>query len=199
MLTQHLIEKELTVQVNLDSYSYLPLNNEIVNFINAGKTLIEVRGTVSLNSDRKTIEFIRFLRDVTSYGCRIDWSGIADSYFPIDLISHLYPPISMKGIDIDKVNLWQQSYRFGQFYLRKGPNFLNIMDKRNYRSPLTYTIGDPVIYSLFEKLNMPVALNDNELTEIENEALNVLLHHKLAISNNNYVIGLPYRIHKWPV
>jgi Family of unknown function (DUF5825) len=199
MLTQHLIENELTVQIDIEKRSYLPLNNEITQFINNGKKIIEIRGKVSLKNDRNTIEFIRFLRDVTSYGCRIVWSGIADTNFPIELISHLYPPLSLTGIDKDKVEIWQQSYRFGQFHLRKGPGFLKIMDKRNYRSPLTYTIGDPIIISLFERLNMLVALNDNQLTKIEHDALNVLSQHKLVISNDNYVIGLPYRMHKWPV
>ncbi|MFC5775856.1 DUF5825 family protein [Ectobacillus antri] len=193
-------QSNLPLKVNIEEQHQLPSVTEILTFIHQGITRIEVQGAVVLEDSYQSLEFIRFLRDVTSFGMRITWGGYIDNKFPVEKLTHLYPPeLSVQGISTDQVTKWQNSYRFGLHFMRKGPGFILLKDRRPFRTPVTFTIGDPIICSVFEKLTTPLRQTEDTLTDGEIAAIKLLLNHNLVLALSDSVIRLPYRINKWPI
>lgn len=198
--TEDFCQSDLPLRINIEQQYQLPSSKEISTLLHKGITLIEIQGQVVLEDSYQSLEFIRFLRDVTSYGIRIIWGGHIDNTFPIEQLAHLYPPeLSIQGINIERIMQWQNSYKFGLYFMRQGPDFFILKDKRPFRSPVTFTIGDPTMRSTFEKLNAPIKWNDGNLDEAEIAAAKLLLDHCLVLSLADSVIRLPYRINKWPI
>jgi len=188
---------EIPLIINTKNSSKLPTEYDILNFQKYDITKICVEDTIILENSAQILEFIRFLREITSLGIRVSWNGKAEKNFPIKQINHLYPPETLEGVENEKLITWQNSYRYGQFYMRMGLDFIKIKDKRPFHSPLIYTIGDPDIRSILDKFFNPIHIS--KLTDLEKAATSMLLKYNFLLEIDDTFLRLPYRIKKWPI
>lgn len=182
--------------INSENSRSLPSEEEIRNLIiNQKITLVIIKNTVDLDQTTETLEFLRFLRDCTSFGIRIKWKTIISPNIPLENLFHLYPPSYAFQVSEETHERWKKTFEYGNLYFRKGPDFMTIKDKRISKSPLNFTIGDKTIQRTISKIITPtgnLALVDSELA-----AVSLLEEHKLVMTHENTSMFLPYRIRNW--
>lgn len=166
----------------------------------SGVHRIDVAGEVVLAEDggRGALSFIRFLRDSTSAGLWVAWSGTVAEDLDVGLLCHLPPPVLRPGLRRDAPERrWWASHQSGLCYYRVGPGFVQVTDRRPGRMPRNMTVGSPSQLAAFSRFLVPgpVTLVD----DLADAACGELARAGLLLRIGDSAVTLPHRLSCRPV
>lgn len=133
------------------------------------------------------------LREATRFGVSMCWSLSGVPVWKEEAFFHLLPP--SHGVGPQSMRLaerWQQTYRYGAFYLRRGPSFVVLRDSRDPDAIERVVISDghESLLKLYETCRV---------TPGTEEAADALVDNGWAVRVADDIVILPYRIARWPV
>ncbi len=97
---------------------------------------VAVTDEVNLSASRglAVLRFVRFLRDATSAGVWVSWSGKVGKDLDTDSLCHLPPPSSQSEGSgpgpSARPQAWRAGHQTGLCYYRAGPGFVQVTDRR---------------------------------------------------------------------
>ncbi|MGK5693972.1 DUF5825 family protein [Streptomyces sp. URMC 128] len=102
----------------------------------SGARFVSVEPVVDLGGRPGTehmIPVLSFIRELTSYGLEVDWRAQLEPGGPEWWVfSHLFPPAVLEGPRGDEVlAAWRARYHMRRCFLRRGPGFVQIRDRRH--------------------------------------------------------------------
>jgi hypothetical protein len=98
------------------------------------------------------LRFIAELRDETAQARSVEWHAHLEEAVDLRPLYHLYPPSSPPDAT---VLAWRRSFRPGQRYYRRGPDFVVIYDNRSDAGQNELVLAAPEAVTLFERLHDP--------------------------------------------
>jgi hypothetical protein len=147
------------------------------------------------SSAAEDIGLLILLREATSRMIRLSWRLAGVPVIEFRSLVHLLPPIDGDGAEsCSYAEFWRQQYRYGLYYYRCGPGFIQVKDVRPGGPGARMTIEDS---GLFQELVATASVD--QLPEPAVEALNAAIDAGLAISGGANFAILPYRMQHWPV
>lgn len=163
-----------------------------------GYEFVSVQGPVNagLQID-DDLRLLRFLREITSYTIRLEWTLAGRPLLDPAAFVHLVPPTGYAdNVARSCTEAWRDGYQYGAFYYRCGPNFVTIKDVRAAVEAAHLTIeGDSATY--FRALAHGESLTD--LDSHLRDALQDAVEAGLAVQGDKVFLVLPYRMRCWPV
>lgn len=127
-----------------------------------------------------------------SIGVEVDWWLSSISGVPVNSLAHLPPPASVGGRgDMPDLLRWKSTWRYGLFYYRRGPGFVQIRDRRPGQDR-RIILDNPNEVNAFEGLA--------ERSQPMEQALlaTFLAADIIWESPDGTTCALPYRIRTWP-
>ncbi|MFI0351062.1 DUF5825 family protein [Actinomadura sp. 9N407] len=138
------------------------------------------------------LEQLSLVRELTRIGLPAQWTLACDDDFPVSPLHSLYPPSAVVQGDGGAARRWQDSYRYGSLFFRKGPGFIDVRDAR--RAGLRR-----LTFSRQAQLDAVRALDRGATLESVSPAVaDDLRRHRLVTEIGPYLWWLPYRLHRWP-
>lgn len=191
-------QSERSYIINTNYSNGLPSKEEIeILIIDYKITQIIIENNIVLDETTETLEFLRYIRDCTSFGIRIEWKACISQDISLENLYHLYPPTYVSGITEKEHGLWKNSFEYGLLYYRQGPDFITIKDRRVNKSSINFTIGDITLQSIIKKMDIPYLIDSQVIDGKERAAINLLKEHHVVINFKEKALFLPYRIQKW--
>ena len=144
-------------------------------------------------ADPDTIPALSFVRELTSHGVEVDWRArlVADSP-EWWVFGHLFPPSVLEGPRGDEVAaVWRGRYHVGRCFLRRGPGFVQIRDRR-HAGLRRLTISDGGLVSVIDAL-----LADRGADAVPDKAVAAFEKQHLAVRIGGGVWWAPYRLKRW--
>jgi hypothetical protein len=186
MLNMHLGDRVLGVDVA----------DEARQIYQSGARFVSIESVVDLSGRPGTehmIPVLSFIRELTSYGLEVDWrAGLAPDGLEWWVFSHLFPPSVLEGPGGDEVlAAWRARYHVGRCFLRRGPGFVQIRDRR-HGGLRRLTISDDAYVSAIESL-----LADRGADSVPDQAMSVFKKYHLVIRIGGGVWWAPYRLRRW--
>lgn len=146
---------------------------------------------------RALLEAVRFLRDCAACGVTVRWTGRCSDASIANAMTHLPPPLTPLDSQLgEQLSGWRRAYRRGVYYLRKGPGFRIVHDRRSlHQKPLRMVITDERLVDALEA--------GETVIDIEHSPLPAAVHHLaeagLMMAAGGYAVTLPYRLPAWPI
>ncbi|WP_131097482.1 DUF5825 family protein [Streptomonospora litoralis] len=139
------------------------------------------------------IPVLSFIRELTSYGVEVDWRArLAPDGPQWWVFSHLFPPSALEGPHGDDVaSAWRARYHVGRCFLRQGPGFVQIRDRRS-TGLRRLTVSDGALVSAIESL-----MSDRGADSVPDQAVSVFEKQHLVIRIGGGVWWAPYRLRRW--
>lgn len=158
----------------------------------SGVHQIAVTGEVTLRADRglATLSFVRFLREATSAGVWVRWSGTVGPEIDAGLLCHLPPPESPEPA-------WRASHEAGLCYYRVGPGFIQVTDRRPGARPRHAVLNSQPHLDLFGTFLVPAPVPDSD--DVPYAAFDELARGRLLLRIGDNAITLPHRLLCRPV
>jgi hypothetical protein len=138
---------------------------------------------------------LSFVRELTSHGMEVDWRArlVPDSP-QWWVFGHLFPPSTLEGPGGDELlALWRSRYHVGRCFLRRGPGFVQIRDRR-HGGLRRLTIADGEYLAAIEAL-----LADRGAASVPDQVVSVFEKQNLAVRIGGDVWWAPYRLARWPL
>lgn len=162
----------------------------------SGARFVSIEPVVDLSGRPGTehmIPVLSFIRELTSYGLEVDWrAGLAPDGPEWWVFSHLFPPSVLEGPRGDEVlAVWRARYHIGRCFLRRGPGFVQIRDRR-HAGLRRLTVSDGPFVSAIESL-----LADRGADSVPDQAMSVFEKQHLAVRIGGGVWWAPYRLRRW--
>ncbi|HEY9373521.1 DUF5825 family protein [Streptomyces sp.] len=140
---------------------------------------------------RATAEAVRLLRECQSAARTVRWVPDAEPpSFDTALLHHLPPPESGHPA-------WASRYAYGLLYHRRGPDFVQVMDRRDPAAAARFTLDQPALLDAFLAVQEPTALDG--LDAAGREAVALLADERLVLVTDGWAVALPPRLRRWPV
>jgi hypothetical protein len=175
-----------------------PTADWISRLIADGEGRVDVDPEVALD-DREpdaTVDFLRFLRDATTQGLRVNWRARIGTGLSIASIAHLPPPSGGAGLALNPaVSAWRERFRPDAFVWRQGPGFILLMDSRPGAPRRRSRLVDAEVLSLFHDLQTPKKCPGNE----SRSALKALEDEHAVLELGSLVLALPVRQTRPPI
>ncbi|GGT45178.1 DUF5825 family protein [Nonomuraea spiralis] len=143
------------------------------------------------------LEAVRFLRDCAACGTSVRWTGRCSDPSVANALTHVPPPLAPLGAELgEQFGGWRTAYKQGVYFLRKGPGFRIVHDRRSlHRKPLRMVITDE---RLVDALEAGQAVIDIERSPLP-AAVRHLAEAGLIMAAGGYAVTLPYRLPAWPI
>jgi hypothetical protein len=152
-------------------------------------------GTHELVADRpQSADLIRLLRDCASALLTVEWDGHVQ--LPsVRLLTHLSPPGGAAASSSKA--LWHElSSPFG-LYVRHGPGFRLIRDRRAGGAAVNTTLDDPAEVAVYDRLAEVVDVTTVDSRDCE--LISDFVACGLAMSFGTKALALATRFGRWPV
>ncbi len=162
-----------------------------------GRTEVVVEGSVRLDSDIRSLHFIRFLREASAAEVGVTWSAEKLSGIDVSLFVHLPPPVDWTAGAAEHAAQWRNAYRYGSCYYRRGPGFTTVKDTRLDVEGSRFVIDDVRALAAFPEL-LGVADLDAAGASVR-ELVQVLVPERLVLRFGDAATLLPVRMRRWPV
>ncbi|WP_375764746.1 DUF5825 family protein [Archangium gephyra] len=178
-----------------------PSDGEIERLVALGVVEVEVPWWMELGEEQpeQSIHFVRFLRDAMSHGLRVDWRGTLTGETPAWALNHLEPPAS-RGEAAGRLAAWHEGHRYGLCYWRSGPGFVLVKDfRKGEQEGARFTLDDPSALRVFAALTVPRRLGEVAMDAEEQRILAILREEQLALQFGEWLVGVPYRMRRWPI
>ncbi|MFD5464650.1 DUF5825 family protein [Kitasatospora sp. NPDC127059] len=158
---------------------------------------ILVHDEVDLGGDPgATLAFLAFLRVCLEEGVAVRWTATGGSELDTAPLRHLWPPSRIAGLTADRRRAWEEAFRYGLCYFRRGPGFITVKDARAERDVhLMLDHPDLIATFLAGRTPLPVDL----LTETQREAAGLLSAEDLMYGLGDSLLTLPTHMRRWPV
>jgi hypothetical protein len=166
----------------------------------SGVHQIAVTGEVMLTADRglAALSFVRFLREATSAGVWVSWSGLVVPNLDAGLLCHLPPPMSPAGPGERTPGLaWRASHEAGLCYYRVGPGFVQVTDRRPGATPRNSVLNSQPELDLFGEYLRPGRVPDS--SDARYAAFGELASARLLMRIGDNAVTLPHRLLCRPV
>lgn len=164
----------------------------------AGARFVSIEPTVELGAGSaaaETIPVLSFVRELTSYGMEVDWRARLASDSPEWWVfSHLFPPSVLDGPGgEDVLATWRSKYHVGRCFLRRGPGFVQIRDRRHggFRR---FIIADGDYLAAIDAL-----LADRGADSVPDQVVSAFEKQHLLVRIGGGVWWAPYRLQRWPL
>jgi hypothetical protein len=182
----------LTLDSDVKSYPDLKMIKKLISLglkeIHATLYFIQFEPKVALRQ-------VQLLRECVSLGVRICWKGKIDKDFNLKPFFHLPPPISLNASE-SILNDWRETYQFGTFFWRQGPEFIFVKDIRDPKNSAKFIIDDAPMISIINQCLKPTKTNTFKGKELFVEEL---IEEGILFECQDYILTLPYRIMEWPI
>lgn len=172
----------------------------------SGVHQIAITDEVELTADRglATLSFVRFLREATSAGVWVRWSGTVDPDLDTELLCHLPPPSSDSAgsglTESTAGTAWRAGHEAGLCYYRLGPGFVQVTDRRPGAPPRQVVLNAQPRLDLFASHLVPGPVADIADTGgTRSEAYRELVRGRLLLRIGNHAVTLPHRLLCRPV
>jgi len=142
-----------------------------------------------------TLAALSFVRELTSHGMDVDWHArlTADSS-PWWVFSHLFPPATLDGpYAAEALAAWRAKYHLGRCFLRRGPGFVQIRDRR-HQGFRRLTVSDPDHLAAIDAL-----LAGRGRAAVPERIVAVFERQHLVVPVGGDVWWAPYRLQRWPL
>ncbi|MEQ4724358.1 DUF5825 family protein [Nonomuraea sp. B19D2] len=163
------------------------------------RDVVDIPGTIRLDpgSPQEYLEAIRFLRDCAACGVTVHWTGECPTPAVADALTHLPPPQAPLAAGLhEQLRHWRAAYRRGAFYLRRGPGFRIVHDRRPlHAKPLRMIVGDDRLIDAMEAGDEVIRIEDHPVPP----AIRHLVKAGLMLAAGDYALTLPYRLTAWPI
>jgi len=180
-------------ELTLSGRDTLPTREACARLAGDGVARIILAEPIDLG-DPRALAAIRLIRDCVAVGIAVDWRvACAGAVDPAELM-HLWPPAELPGFE-PLLASWRD-FAFGVLYWRSGPGFAMIRDIRPAFDPAWYELEDGASLEVFGRLREP---QPTSVCEQFGTAFSDLRDARLVLTIGDACLGLPYRIHKWPV
>jgi hypothetical protein len=158
---------------------------------------VTVTGEVMLGIDRglAALSFIRFLRETTSVGVWVSWSGTVDPDLVTESLDwqtalyHLPPPSSDSA--------WRAGHEAGLCYYRVGPGFVQVTDRRPGAPPRQVVLNGQPQLDLFTGYLVPGPVP--AAGDARSAAFSDLVRDRLVLRTGDQAVTLPHRLLCRPV
>jgi hypothetical protein len=152
---------------------------------------VVVTGEVILAADRglAALSFVRFLREATSVGVWVSWSGVIDSDLDAWQLYHLPPPSSDSA--------WRAGHEAGLCYYRIGPGFIQVSDRRPGTPPRQVVLNTQPQLDLFTRYLVPGPAADTG-SDTDGAHRDLVLG-RLLLRIGDHAVTLPHRLLCRPV
>jgi hypothetical protein len=152
---------------------------------------VVVTGEVILAADRglAALSFVRFLREATSVGVWVSWSGVIDSDLDAGQLYHLPPPSSDSA--------WRAGHEAGLCYYRIGPGFIQVSDRRPGTPPRQVVLDTRAQLDLFTRYLVPGPAADTG-SDTDGAHRDLVLG-RLLLRIGDHAVTLPHRLLCRPV
>lgn len=171
----------------------------------SGVHQITITDEVLLTADRglAALSFVRFLREATSAGVWVSWSGPVDPDLDTDLLCHLPPPSSDSvdsGLSESAAGTaWQAGHEAGLCYYRLGPGFVQVTDRRPGAPSRQVVLNAQPRLDLFDRHLVPGPVSAADTGDARSEAYRELIRGRLLLRIGHYAVTLPHRLLCRPV
>jgi hypothetical protein len=163
-----------------------------------GARFVSIEPTVEIGPEpgaERMIPLLSFVRELTSYGLEVDWRArMAPGGPEWWVFSHLFPPSVLDGPRADEaLTVWRARYHVGRCFLRRGPGFMQIRDRR-HGGLRRMTVSDDVYISAIDSV-----LTGQGADFVPEPVVSVLEKQNLFIRIGNGLWCAPYRLRRWPL
>jgi len=177
----------------------------------SGVHQIAITDEVALTADRglAALSFVRFLREATSAGVWVSWSGTVDPDLDTELLCHLPPPSSHSSDSADSADsglsepaagtAWRAYHEAGLCYYRLGPGFVQVTDRRPGAPPRQWVLNAQPRLDLFASHLVPGPISATDTGDARSEAYRDLVRGRLLLRIGNHAVTLPHRLLCRPV
>lgn len=166
----------------------------------SGVHQIAITDEVLLAADRglAVLSFVRFLREATSVGVWVSWSGMVDPGLDIELLCHLPPPSSGSAESLAG-SAWRVGHEAGLCYYRLGPGFVQVTDRRPGAPPRQVVLNAQPRLDLFASHLVPGPVPAADTGDARSEAYRELIRGRLLLQIGDHAVTLPHRLLCRPV
>jgi hypothetical protein len=141
------------------------------------------------------VAVLSLVRELTSHGMEVDWRArLAPDGPEWWVFGHLFPPSALDGPGgAEALAAWRAKYHVGRCFLRRGPGFVQIRDRRQggFRR---LTISDGTYLAAIDAL-----LSGHGTDAVPEPVLAAFLKQRLAVRFGSEVWWAPYRLQRWPL
>ncbi|MFF9275066.1 DUF5825 family protein [Streptomyces griseosporeus] len=163
-----------------------------------GARFVSVEPVADLGPDGdpgQTVAVLSLVRELTSRGMEVDWRArLAPDGPEWWVFGHLFPPSALDGPGgAEALVAWRAKYHVGRCFLRRGPGFVQIRDRRQggFRR---LTISDGTYLAAIDAL-----LSGQGADTVPEPVLAAFLKQRLAVRFGSEVWWAPYRLQRWPL
>ncbi|MFH9347768.1 DUF5825 family protein [Kitasatospora sp. NPDC017646] len=158
-----------------------------------GGTIV-VPDEVDLGGDAlAALGFLAFLRVALEEGVPVRWTASGGGELDTAPLRHLWPPSGFAGLPADP---WEEAFRYGLCYFRRGPGFITVKDARaEHDVHLMLDHPDLVTTFLAGRTPLPV----EALTATQRQAVGLLIAENLMYRLGDLLLTLPTHMRRWPV
>lgn len=163
----------------------------------SGARFVSIEPVVDLSGRPGTehmIPVLSFIRELTSYGVELDWRAQLTAPDGPEwwVYSHLFPPSELEGPrGAEALAVWRARYHVGRCFLRRGPGFVQIRDRR-HAGLRRLTVSDGAYVSAIESL-----LADRGADGVPDAAMAAFEKQRLVIRIGDGLWWAPYRLRRW--
>ncbi|MFF9645006.1 DUF5825 family protein [Kitasatospora aureofaciens] len=140
-----------------------------------------------------TLSFLRFLQVALEEGVAVRWAASGGGELDTAPLHHLWPPSRIAGLAAEP---WEEAFRYGLCYFRRGPGFITIKDARA-ENDIHLTLDHPDLIATFMAGRTP--LPAERLTATQREAVGLLIAENLMYRVGDVLLTLPTHMRRWPV
>ncbi len=143
----------------------------------------------------RTTQVLSLVRELSSRGVEVDWRARLVPGGPEWWVfGHLFPPAVLEGPGGDEaLASWRSRYHVGRCFLRRGPGFVQIRDRRHggFRR---LTISDAAYLTAIDAL-----LAGRGADAVPAPIVTAFEKQHLAVRFESEIWWAPYRLQRWPL
>jgi hypothetical protein len=143
----------------------------------------------------QTVAVLSLVRELTSHGMEVDWRARLAADGPEWWVfGHLFPPSALDGPrGAEALAAWRSKYHVGRCFLRRGPGFVQIRDRRHggFRR---LTVSDGGYLAAIDAL-----LAGRGANAVPAPIVSAFEKQHLAVRFGDEVWWAPYRLQRWPL
>jgi hypothetical protein len=176
----------------------LPDQPGLARLRESGVHQVVVTGEVELTGARglATLAFVRLLRDATSAGIWVTWSGTVSPDLDTRPLCHLPPPSAHPDLRAPGRG-WRAAHQAALCYYRLGPGFLQVTDRRPGARPRSMLLNRSPGLDAFLRLLVPGPVTAAAAPPAA--ACGQLARARLLLRIGDDAVTLPYRLSCRPV
>lgn len=170
---------------------------------------VTVTGEVTLGIDRglAALSFVRFLREATSVGVWVTWSGSVDQDLVTESLGQHAPAVRCAGASPQSAlyhlpppssdSAWRAGHEAGLCYYRVGPGFVQVTDRRPGAPPRQVVLSAQPHLDLFTGYLVPGPVP--AAGDARSAAFSDLVRDRLVLATGDQAVTLPHRLLCRPV